>query len=76
MTEIEIYKQTLKAVHNEYVKILATVEKHIVDRANKSKLPEFMIVQINEHTHMCFEVSIGSLKNYMDHKLEEINNEN
>jgi len=70
MTEIEMYKETLKAVHNQYVTTLQVVEMNLLHGA------ELGILKRDDHIestiHATLETASAALKYKMDELLKEI----
>ncbi len=76
MTEIEIYIETLKAVHNDYILELRSLEETLCDAYNKGYIPlngadkEACVSVI----HATINIAIMSLKMRMDARMYEIEN--
>lgn len=70
MTEIEMYKETLKAIHNEYVTTLKAVESCLLRGASYGFLTRDDDIESTIHATM--HVACAALKDKMDELLKEI----
>lgn len=70
MTEIEMYKETLKAVHNEYITTLKLVEASLLTGAKYGFLTRDD--NIESTIHATIHVACNTLKDKMDELLKEI----
>lgn len=71
MTEIEMYKETLKAVHNEYITTLKMVEETLLIGARAGILTRDDD-DIERTIHATLKVAYTALKDKMDGLLKEI----
>lgn len=70
MTEIEMYKETLKAVHNEYIITLKSVEVELYAAARSGELT--LDGDLESSIYAAIEVACKALKDKMDYLLKEI----
>jgi len=70
MTEIEMYKETLKVVHNEYVTTLKAVENSLLIGASYGFLTRDDDIESTIQATM--HVACDALKDKMDELLKEI----
>jgi len=78
MTEIEMYKETLKAVHNQYIKVLRKVENAICKGYLSDEIPRADNVGIDDAlilTHATCNVLYAALKDSCDTALKTIESE-
>lgn len=70
MTEIEMYKETLKVVHNEYIMTLKEVKESLLMGARAGVLPRDD--DIESTIQATLNVACSALKDKMDGLLKEI----
>ena len=78
MTEIEMYKETVKAVHNQYINVLSTLEDTLHDgmKSGEVKLPEN--IKVSEALiimHVTINVACKALKDSCDAAIKTIESE-
>lgn len=78
MTEIEMYKETIKAVHNQYIEVLATLEDTLHDGMVSGKV-EFKenvkVVDALIIMHATINIACKALKDSCDAAIETIESE-
>jgi hypothetical protein len=78
MTEIEMYKETVKAVHNQYIEVISTLEDTLHDAYVSGIIPRFNNVDIKDAliiTHATINTVCRALKDSCDATIETIESE-
>lgn len=78
MTAIEMYKETVKAVHNQYIGVIRKLEDTIHEGYVSDIIPRFNNVGIDDAlsiTHTTFDVICETLKDSCDATIETIESE-
>lgn len=78
MTEIEMYKETLKAVHNQYIAVIRNLEDVIHEGYVSNRIPRFNNVGIDDAlaiTHTTFDIVCKTLKDNCDIAITVIESE-
>ena len=78
MTEIEMYKETVKAVHNQYIEVLSALEDTLHDgiQSGKAKFPEN--IKVEEALiimHATIDIACMVLKDSCDDAIRTIESE-
>ena len=77
MTELEMYKETVKAVHNQYIEVLTELEDRIHDAYISRLIPTYN-VDVEDAliiTHATFNIACKALKDSCDAAIKVIESE-